>query len=202
MHVLCLDLEGVLVPATWIEFAKVTGIEELKRTTRDEPDYAKLMNYRINILKKENLKLKDIQKVISGMNPLPGAKEFIQEAKSLLQVIILSDTFTEFAHPLMEQLGFPTIFCNSLKIDSDNFISGFSLRQEDGKTKAVKALKSINLKVMASGDSYNDLGMIKVADSGALFRTTDKIKADFPDIPAYTEYSQLIEHIKRFKTEF
>lgn len=202
MHVLCLDLEGVLVPEIWIEFAKVTGIEELKRTTRDEPDYAKLMNYRINILKKENLKLKDIQKVISGMNPLTGAKEFIQEAKSLLQVIILSDTFTEFAHPLMEQLGFPTIFCNSLKIDSDNFISGFSLRQEDGKTKAVKALKSINLKVMASGDSYNDLGMIKVADSGALFRTTDKIKADFPDIPAYTEYSQLIEHIKRFKTEF
>lgn len=202
MHVLCLDLEGVLVPEIWIEFAKVTGIEELKRTTRDEPDYAKLMNYRINILKKENLKLKDIQKVISGMNPLPGAKEFIQEAKSLLQVIILSDTFTEFAYPLMEQLGFPTIFCNSLKIDSDNFISGFSLRQEDGKTKAVKALKSINLKVMASGDSYNDLGMIKVADSGALFRTTDKIKADFPDIPAYTEYSQLIEHIKRFKTEF
>lgn len=202
MHVLCLDLEGVLVPEIWIEFAKVTGIEELKRTTRDEPDYAKLMNYRINILKKENLKLKDIQKVISGMNPLPGAKEFIQEAKSLLQVVILSDTFTEFAHPLMEQLGFPTIFCNSLKIDSDNFISGFSLRQEDGKTKAVKALKSINLKVMASGDSYNDLGMIKVADSGALFRTTDKIKADFPDIPAYTEYSQLIEHIKRFKTEF
>lgn len=202
MHVLCLDLEGVLVPEIWIEFAKVTGIEELKRTTRDEPDYAKLMNYRINILKKENLKLKDIQKVISGMNPLPGAKEFIQEAKSLLQVIILSDTFTEFAHPLMEQLGFPTILCNSLKIDSDNFISGFSLRQEDGKTKAVKALKSINLKVMASGDSYNDLGMIKVADSGALFRTTDKIKADFPDIPAYTEYSQLIEHIKRFKTEF
>lgn len=202
MHVLCLDLEGVLVPEIWIEFAKVTGIEELKRTTRDEPDYAKLMNYRINILKKENLKLKDIQKVISGMNPLPGAKEFIQEAKSLLQVIILSDTFTEFAHPMMEQLGFPTIFCNSLKIDSDNFIAGFSLRQEDGKTKAVKALKSINLKVMASGDSYNDLGMIKVADSGALFRTTDKIKADFPDIPAYTEYSQLIEHIKRFKTEF
>lgn len=202
MHVLCLDLEGVLVPEIWIEFAKVTGIEELKRTTRDEPDYAKLMNYRIDILKKENLKLKDIQKVISGMNPLPGAKEFIQEAKSLLQVVILSDTFTEFAYPLMEQLGFPTIFCNSLKIDSDNFISGFSLRQDDGKTKAVEALKSINLKVMASGDSYNDLGMIKVADSGALFRTTDKIKADFPDIPAYTEYSQLIEHIKRFKTEF
>lgn len=202
MHVLCLDLEGVLVPEIWIEFAKVTGIEELKRTTRDEPDYATLMNYRIDILKKENLKLKDIQKVISGMTPLSGAKEFIQEAKSLLQVIILSDTFTEFAYPLMEQLGFPTIFCNSLKIDSDNFISGFSLRQEDGKTKAVKALKSINLKVMASGDSYNDLGMIKAADSGTLFRTTDKIKADFPDIPAYTEYSQLIEHIKGFKAEF
>lgn len=198
MYVLCLDLEGVLVPEIWIEFSKEIGIEALKRTTRDEPDYNKLMNFRIDILKKEGLTITDIQNVINKMNPLPGAIDFIKEAKSLAQVIILSDTFTQFAKPLMAKLDYPTLFCNSLEIDKNNMVTGFKMRQQDGKKKAVEALQSINLKIMASGDSFNDLGMITTADTGALFRTTQAIKDKYPKVPAYTEYSELLSHLKKF----
>lgn len=198
MHVVCLDLEGVLVPEIWIEFSNVTGISELKITTRDEPDYDKLMKYRIEILKKNNLKLKDIQKVISGMMPLAGAVEFIQTLRSQTQVVILSDTFTQFAQPLMEKLGFPTLFCNSLMIDTDGSVSGFSLRQTEGKRKAVEAFKSINLKVLAAGDSYNDLGMIKSAHMGAFFSAPESIKQQNPGIPAFETYAELLGFINGF----
>lgn len=198
MHVVCLDLEGVLVPEIWIEFSRATGIEELKITTRDEPDYDKLMKFRIGVLERHGLKLADIQRVIGGMDPLPGAKEFMDAARSMTQVIILSDTFTQFAQPLMAKLGWPTLFCNELEIGRDGAVTGYSLRQSDGKRKAVAALKSINMKVMASGDSYNDLGMITTADSGALFRSPDSIKAQHPDVPAYETYDELLSHIKGF----
>lgn len=198
MHVVCLDLEGVLVPEIWIEFAKATKIEELKITTRDEPDYDKLMKYRIGILDRHGLKLADIQRVIGGMDPLPGAKEFIDELKAAAQVIILSDTFTQFAKPLMAKLGYPTLFCNSLKIEQDGRVSGYELRQQDGKRKAVEALKSINMKIFAAGDSFNDLSMIKAADSGALFRAPDAIKKDHPQVPALETYSELLSRIKAF----
>lgn len=198
MHVVCLDLEGVLVPEIWIEFSKSTGIEELKITTRDEPDYDKLMKFRIGVLAQHGLKLKDIQNVIGKMDPLPGAKEFMDSARSRTQVIILSDTFTQFAQPLMAKLGFPTLFCNELVIGSDGSVTGYKLRQNDGKRKAVAALKSINMKVMASGDSYNDLGMITIADTGALFRAPDGIKKEYSNLPSYESYDDLLGHIDRF----
>jgi len=198
MHVVCLDLEGVLVPEIWIEFSRATGIEELKITTRDEPDYDKLMKYRIEILNRKNLKLKDIQEVIGKMDPLPGAKKFMETLRSETQVIILSDTFTQFAQPLMKKLDYPTLFCNELKIAADGSIAGYELRQSDGKKKAVEALKTINLKIMAAGDSYNDLGMIKTANTGALFCAPDSIKKQNPDVPAYTSYDELLGHVRRF----
>lgn len=198
MHVLCLDLEGVLVPEIWIEFSRETGIEELKITTRDEPDYDKLMRYRLAILKERGLKLADIQRVIGRMDPLPGAREFLDSARELTQVIILSDTFSQFAQPLMRKLGFPTLFCNELIVDADGTVSGYSLRQKDGKKKAVEALQSICMKVMASGDSYNDLSMILTAEDGALFCAPEGIKAAHPDVPAYTTYNELLSHVKAF----
>lgn len=198
MHVVCLDLEGVLVPEIWIEFSKATGIPELMITTRDEPDYDKLMNYRIGILAKNNLKLKDIQRVIGGMDPLPGAKAFMDAARAKTQVIILSDTFTQFAQPLMAKLGYPTLFCNELIIGSDGAVTGYALRQPDGKKKAVAALKGINMKVMAAGDSYNDLGMITIADTGALFSAPEGIKKQHPELPAYERYDELLAHVDRF----
>lgn len=198
MHVVCLDLEGVLVPEIWIEFSKATGIPELMITTRDEPDYDKLMKFRIGILDRNGLKLKDIQRVIGGMDPLPGAKAFMDAARARTQVIILSDTFTQFAQPLMAKLGYPTLFCNELVIGSDGAVTGYALRQPDGKKKAVAALKGINMKVMAAGDSYNDLAMITTADTGALFRAPDGIKAQYPALPAYETYDELLGHVDRF----
>jgi len=198
MHIVCLDLEGVLVPEIWIEFSKATGIEELKITTRDEPDYDKLMKFRIGVLAKNGLKLKDIQRVIGGMDPLPGAREFIDQIRKQTQVVILSDTFTQFAQPLMAKLGYPTLFCNELVIGSDGAVTGYILRQNDGKKKAVAALKSINMKVMASGDSYNDLGMITTADMGALFCAPESIKKQYPALPAYENYEGLLGHIEQF----
>lgn len=198
MHVVCLDLEGVLVPEIWIEFSKATGIPELKITTRDEPDYDKLMKFRIGILKANNLKLADIQRVIGTMDPLPGAREFIAELRAVTQVIILSDTFTQFASPLMAKLDYPTLFCNELEIGPDGSVVGYRLRQSDGKKKAVEALKSINMKVMAAGDSYNDLAMIKTADTGALFRAPDSIRAAHPEVPACDTYAELLAKIRKF----
>lgn len=197
MHVLCLDLEGVLVPEIWIEFSKKTGIPELTRTTRDEPDYSKLMNFRLDILREKGLKLPDIQDVIGSMDPLPGAVEFIDAVRAEAQVIILSDTFTQFAQPLMKKLGYPTLFCNTLVVAEDGTIAGFALRQDEGKKMAVRALQGIHLKVMAAGDSYNDLGMIQEADTGALFRSPAGIAAQFPAIPAYEQYNELLEHMRK-----
>ncbi len=196
MYCVCLDLEGVLVPEIWIAFAEASGIPELKRTTRDEPDYTKLMNYRIGILKEHGLGLKEIQETIAKIDPLPGAKEFMDELRSLTQVIILSDTFTQFASPLMKKLDWPTIFCNTLEVAPDGEITGFKLRIANGKYETVKALQSVNIDTIASGDSYNDLGMIQASKAGFLFRTTDKIKSDFPDIPAYETYDDLLAAIK------
>lgn len=198
MRVVCLDLEGVLVPEIWIEFSKATGIPELSRTTRDEPDYDKLMRFRLELLKERGLSLADIQKVISGMRPLEGALEFVRELRSLTQLIILSDTFSEFAAPLMAQLEYPTLFCNSLKVAADGMISDYTLRQPDGKKKAVMALKSLNMRIFAAGDSYNDLSMIKEADSGALFRAPDSIKTEYPALPAVTTHQELLAEIKKF----
>lgn len=198
MHVVCLDLEGVLVPEIWIEFSKATGIDALKITTRDEPDYDKLMKFRLGILDKNGLKLNDIQRVIGGMDPLPGAAEFMDSARKLTQVVILSDTFTQFAQPLMAKLGYPTLFCNELVVASDGKVTGYNLRQNDGKRKAVAAFKSINMKVMAAGDSYNDLGMITTADTGALFRSPEGIRKQHPEVPAYETFDELLAHITRF----
>jgi phosphoserine/homoserine phosphotransferase len=197
MNIVCLDLEGVLVPEIWIAFAEASGIPELKKTTRDEPDYNKLMNYRINILKEHNLGLKEIQETIATIDPIPGAKEFLDELRSLTQVIIISDTFTQFAKPLMEKLGMPTIFCNSLEVAENGEITGFKMRIENSKLTTVKALQSIGYDTIASGDSYNDMGMIKASKAGFLFKSTDKIKADNPDIPAYEEYDELMAAIKK-----
>ena len=196
MYVTCLDMEGVIAPEIWIEFSKVSGIPELKRTTRDEPDYDKLMNYRIAILKEHGLTLKDIQDTIAKIDPLPGAKEFLDELRSLSQTIVLSDTFEEFAGPILKKLGMPTIFCNSLEVDSNGFIVKHKMRCAQSKLSTVKALQSIGFETIAFGDSYNDLGMIQASKAGFLFRTTDRIKADYPNIPAFTEYSQLLEAIK------
>lgn len=196
MYITCLDLEGVLVPEIWIAFAEATGIEELKKTTRDEPDYDKLMKYRINILKEHGLGLKEIQDVIATIDPIPGAKEFLDELRSFCQVIIISDTFTQFASPLMKKLGWPTIFCNSLVISESGEVTDFKMRVENSKFTTVKALQSIGYDTIASGDSYNDLGMIKASKAGFLFKSTDKIKADNPDLPAFETYDELLNAIK------
>ena len=191
-----MDLEGVLVPEIWIAFSQETGIPELRRTTRDEPDYDKLMRFRMDILKEHGLGLKEIQETIAKIDPLPGAKEFLDELRSLTQVIIISDTFTQFAKPLMEKLGYPTIFCNSLEVADSGEITGFKMRIENSKYSTVKALQSIGYETIAAGDSYNDLGMIKASKAGFLFRSTDKIKADNPELQAFEEYSDFLAAIK------
>ncbi len=201
MYLTCLDLEGVLVPEIWIAFAEATGIEELKRTTRDEPDYDKLMKYRIDILKQHNLGLKEIQDTIRKIDPLPGAKEFLDELRSCCQTIILSDTFTQFAAPLMEKLGQPTIFCNTLEVAPSGEITGFKMRVENSKYTTVKALQSIGYETIASGDSFNDLGMIQASKAGFLFRSTEKIRKEYPQYPAFTEYSELLGAIKKVISE-
>ena len=186
----------VLVPEIWIAFAEETGIPELKRTTRDEPDYDKLMNYRINILKEHGLGLKEIQETIAKIDPMPGAKEFLDELREITQVIIISDTFTQFAGPLMKKLGYPTIFCNSLEVAEDGEITGFKMRIENSKLTTVKALQSIGYDTIASGDSHNDLGMIKASKAGFLFRSTDEIKKEYPELPAFETYDELMAAIK------
>ena len=196
MKLVCLDMEGVLVPEIWIAFAEAAGIPELKRTTRDEPDYDKLMNFRLNILKEHGLGLKEIQETIAGIDPLPGAREFLDELRSLTQVIILSDTFEQFAMPLMKKLGWPTLFCNTLEVASDGTITGFRMRCEQSKLTTVKAMQSIGFDTIACGDSFNDLGMIQAGKAGFLFRTTDQIRGDYPQIPAYESFDDLLSAIK------
>lgn len=196
MYITCLDLEGVLVPEIWIAFAEASGIPELKRTTRDEPDYDKLMNWRLGILKEHGLGLKEIQNTIAGIEPLPGAKEFLDKLREICQVIIISDTFSQFAGPLMAKLGYPTIFCNSLEVAPSGEITGFKMRCEQSKLTTVKALQSIGYDTIASGDSHNDLAMIKASRAGFLFRSTAQIKADYPELPAFEEYDELFEAIK------
>jgi phosphoserine/homoserine phosphotransferase len=197
MYITCLDLEGVLVPEIWIAFAEASGIPELKRTTRDEPDYDKLMKWRIGVLKEHGLGLKEIQDTIEKIDPMPGAKEFLDELRSFCQVIIISDTFTQFATPLMKKLGWPTIFCNSLEVAENGEITGFKMRIEQSKLTTVKALQSIGYDTIASGDSYNDLGMIQASKAGFLFRSTDKIKADYPELPAFETYDELMAAIRK-----
>ena len=197
MYITCLLVEGVLVPEIWIAFAEASGIPELKKTTRDEPDYDKLMKWRLGVLKEHGLGLKEIQDVIETIDPLPGAKEFLDELRSFTQVILISDTFTQFASPLMKKLGWPTLFCNSLEVAENGEITGFKMRVEQSKLTTVKALQSIGFDTIASGDSYNDLGMIQAGKAGFLFRSTDKIKADYPDIPAYETYEELLGAIKK-----
>ena len=197
MNIVCLDLEGVLVPEIWIAFAKESGIPELTRTTRDEPDYDKLMNWRLGILKEHGLGLKEIQETIAKIDPLPGAKEFLDKLRETTQVIIISDTFTQFAAPLMKKLGWPTIFCNTLEVAKDGTITGFKMRCEQSKLSTVKALQSDGFETIASGDSHNDLGMIQASKAGFLFRTTDQIKADYPQLEAFEEYDDLFEAIKK-----
>ena len=197
MNIVCLDLEGVLVPEIWIAFAKESGIPELTRTTRDEPDYDKLMNWRLGILKEHGLGLKEIQETIAKIDPLPGAKEFLDKLRETTQVIIISDTFTQFAAPLMKKLGWPTIFCNTLEVAKDGTITGFKMRCEQSKLSTVKALQSVGFETIASGDSHNDLGMIQASKAGFLFRTTDQIKADYPQLEAFEEYEDLFEAIKK-----
>lgn len=196
MYITCLDLEGVLVPEIWIAFAEASGIPELKRTTRDEPDYDKLMNWRLGILKEHGLGLKEIQNTIAGIDPLPGAKQFLDKLRGICQVIIISDTFSQFAGPLMAKLGYPTIFCNSLEVAPSGEITGFKMRCEQSKLTTVKALQSIGYDTIASGDSHNDLAMIKASRAGFLFRSTEQIKTDYPELPAYEEYDELFEAIK------
>ena len=197
MNIVCLDLEGVLVPEIWIAFAEATGIEELKRTTRDEPDYDKLMNYRLNILKEHGLGLKEIQETIATIDPIPGAKEFLDELRSMTQVIIISDTFTQFASPLMEKLGWPTIFCNSLEVADNGEITGFKMRCEQSKLTTVKALQSIGYETIASGDSHNDIGMILASKAGFLFKSTEQIKADNPELESFETSDELMAAIKK-----
>lgn len=197
MNIVCLDMEGVLVPEIWIAFAEETAIPELKLTTRDEPDYDKLMNYRIKILKEHGLGLKEIQEVIAKIDLMPGAKEFLDELRSITQVIILSDTFEQFATPLMKKLDWPTIFCNTLEVAENGEITGFKMRCPQSKLTTVKALQSIGYDTIASGDSFNDLGMIQASKAGFLFKSTDAIKKDYPNIPAYEEYSDLLDAIKK-----
>ena len=197
MYITCLDLEGVLVPEIWIAFSEVSGIPELRRTTRDEPDYDKLMKWRIGILREHGLGLNEIQDVIRRIEPLPGAKKFLDELRSFTQVIIVSDTFTEFATPLMEKLGWPTLFCNSLEVAPNGEITGYKMRTQKSKLSTVKALQSIGFETIASGDSYNDLDMILNSKAGFLFRSTEKIKQDYPQLPAFEEYGDLMAAIKK-----
>lgn len=196
MKLICLDLEGVLVPEIWVAFAEASKIPELKKTTRDEPDYDKLMRWRLSVLKEHGLGLKEIQETIASIDPLPGAKEFLDELRSFAQVIIISDTFTEFTQPLMKKLGWPTIFCNSLVVAEDGEITDYKMRVENSKLTTVRALQSIGFETVASGDSYNDLGMILAGKSGFLFRTTEQIKADYPQIPALETYEELLNALK------
>ncbi|MDD6691962.1 MAG: bifunctional phosphoserine phosphatase/homoserine phosphotransferase ThrH [Lachnospiraceae bacterium] len=196
MDIVCLDMEGVLVPEIWIAFSKASGIPELKRTTRDEPDYNKLMNWRLGILKEHGLGLSQIQDTIATIDPLPGAREFLDKLREETQVIIISDTFTQFAMPLMKKLGYPTLFCNTLDVAEDGTITGFQMRIEQSKLSTVKALQSIGFQTIASGDSYNDLDMIRASKAGFLFKSTEKIKADNPDIPAFEEFDDLLHAIE------
>ena len=195
-NIVCLDLEGVLVPEIWIAFSEASGIPELKRTTRDEPDYNKLMNFRLNILKEHGLGLKEIQDVIATIDPMPGAREFLDELRATCQTVILSDTFEQFAAPLMKKLGMPTLFCNTLEVAKDGTITGFRMRCEKSKYTTVKALQSCGYDTIAFGDSFNDIGMIEASKAGFLFRTTEQIKKDFPQFPAYEEYDELLAAIK------
>ena len=197
MYITCLDMEGVLVPEIWIAFAEASGIPELKRTTRDEPDYNKLMAYRLAILKEHGLGLKEIQAVIATIDPLPGAKEFLDELRAETQVIILSDTFEQFAQPLMRKLGWPTLFCNTLEVAPDGAITGFHMRCPQSKLTTVKALQSIGFTTIAAGDSFNDLGMIQASKAGFLFKSTDAIKAEHPELPAYERFDDLLAAIRR-----
>lgn len=197
MNIVCLDLEGVLVPEIWIAFAEASGIPELKRTTRDEPDYDKLMKWRLGILKEHGLGLKEIQATIAKIDPLPGAREFLDELRATTQVVIISDTFEQFAKPLMEKLGWPSIFCNTLEVADNGEITGFKMRCEKSKLTTVKALQSCGFETIASGDSFNDLAMIQASKAGYLFRTTEQIKKDYPQFPAYEEYSDLLNAIKK-----
>ena len=201
MYITCLDVEGVLVPEIWVAFAEESGVPELKKTTRDEPDYDKLMKWRLGVLKEHGLGLKEIQETIEKIQPLPGAKEFLDELRSFSQVILISDTFAEFASPLMEKLGRPTLFCNSLEVSGNGEITGYKMRVEQTKLTTVKALQSIGFETIASGDSYNDLGMIQASKAGFLFRSTDKIKAEYPHIPAYETYDELLGAIKKAMAE-
>ena len=196
MNIVCLDLEGVLVPEIWIAFAEASGIPELKRTTRDEPDYDKLMNWRLGILAEHGLGLKEIQDVIATIDPMPGAKEFLDELRSLTQVVIVSDTFTQFAKPLMQKLGWPTILCNELEVAPDGRVTGFRMRCEQTKLTTVRAFQSMGYETIAFGDSFNDLGMIQASKAGFLFRSTEKIKTDYPHIPSYEDYADLLAAIK------
>ena len=197
MNIVCLDLEGVLVPEIWVAFAEETGIPELKKTTRDEPDYDKLMKWRLGILKEHGLGLKEIQETIAKIDPMPGAKEFLDELRSMTQVIIISDTFTQFAAPLMKKLGLPTIFCNSLEVAENGEITGYRMRVENSKYSTVKALQSIGFETIASGDSHNDLGMIKASKAGFLFKSTEQIKKDYPELPAFESYDDLLHAIQQ-----
>ena len=201
MYITCLDVEGVLVPEIWVAFAEESGIPELKKTTRDEPDYDKLMKWRLGVLKEHGLVLIEFQETIEKIQPLPGAKEFLDELRSFSQVILISDTFAEFASPLMEKLGRPTLFCNSLEVSGNGEITGYKMRVEQTKLTTVKALQSIGFETIASGDSYNDLGMIQASKAGFLFRSTDKIKAEYPHIPAYETYDELLGAIKKAMAE-
>ncbi|HIY74405.1 MAG TPA: bifunctional phosphoserine phosphatase/homoserine phosphotransferase ThrH [Candidatus Intestinimonas merdavium] len=196
MNIVCLDMEGVLVPEIWIAFAEASGIPELKRTTRDEPDYHKLMDFRLNILREHGLGLKEIQATIAGIDPLPGAKAFLDELRATTQVIILSDTFEQFAQPLMKKLGWPTLFCNTLEVASDGAITGFRMRCEQSKLTTVKALQSIGFETIAAGDSFNDLAMIQASKAGFLFKSTEQIKADHPELPAFETFDDLLGAIK------
>ena len=198
MEIVCLDLEGVLVPEIWIAFAEKTGITELKRPTRDEPDYSKLMAWRMDILREHSLTLKDIQSTISEIKPLEGAKEFLDKLRAMTQVVILSDTFREFASPLMKQLGWPTILCNSLVVDENNMLSGMVLRQTDGKRKAIEGFRSMGFRTFAAGDSYNDLTMIHTADKGCLFRAPERILLEEPDLKLCTTYDEFFNEIEAF----
>ncbi|WP_300605323.1 bifunctional phosphoserine phosphatase/homoserine phosphotransferase ThrH [uncultured Oscillibacter sp.] len=196
MNIVCLDMEGVLVPEIWIAFSEASGIPELRRTTRDEPDYGKLMNFRLGILKEHNLGLKEIQATIAKIDPLPGAKDFLDELRATTQVLILSDTFEQFAKPLMEKLNWPTIFCNTLEVADSGEITGYKMRCEKSKLTTVKALQSIGYETIAAGDSFNDLAMIQASKAGFLFKSTEQIKKDYPELPAYEEFGDLLAAIK------
>ncbi len=197
MNIVCLDMEGVLVPEIWIAFSEASGIPELRRTTRDEPDYDKLMNWRLGILREHGLGLKEIQDTIATIDPLPGAKEFLDELRTMTQVIILSDTFTQFAQPLMKKLGWPTLFCNTLEVAPNGEITGYRMRCRNSKLTTVKALQSVGFETIAAGDSHNDLGMIRASKAGFLFRSTEQIMADNPDLPAFEEFDEFLEAIRK-----